>query len=82
MRVGRPLRCGVGDTGSNPVPGTTPTAALGNSRICQVVGVISHLIELALVEIVVPEVAVRDLELTSRRFGGPPCGGLDPLVDG
>ena len=50
------------------------------SRSGQVVGVVSHQIELALVEVVVPEVAVRDLELTSRRFGGPPCGGLDPLV--
>ena len=44
---------------------TPTTAAVFGSRSGQVVGVVSHLIELALVEIVVPEVAVRDLELTS-----------------
>ena len=44
---------------------TPTTAAVFGSRSGQVVGVVSHLIELALVEIVVPDIAVRDLELAS-----------------
>ena len=44
---------------------TPTTAAVFGSRSGQVVSVVSHLIELALVEVVVPDIAVRDLELAS-----------------
>ena len=49
-----------------PLSPAIATAAVFNSPSGQVVSVVSHQVELALVEVVVPDIAVRDLELASR----------------
>lgn len=70
--------------GTDPTPhcktGRRRCSVLLEGRL-QIVGVVSHHVEVGLIEIVVPQVVVSDAQRSAVVAGAPPGGGLDALAD-